>query len=334
MKRVVAAFVSALAPALVLISLPAITAAAAAEPELVTVFPERQIVSARDSVNITVAVATGASSTCTLFGDAGLIDEWKPCLPVYSFDASEFADGEYRLSASARKDGVQDWMPSYFTVDSVEPETEISSQYSGLLTRNFFYASWSLKKRDSSPVFEVEERVNSPFKDAGEWKLRTKTDRNSLKFTLEPGETLCVRVRAKDAAGNIGPWSRDLCRTRYVDDRHLEGWRGTNKWEAIAFSNNVNGTALVSKSQGATLTLGNVRLSELVLLGRKGPYGGSIEIRVGGDVIERISLKSNEPKAATLFRGDWRDARNGRFVIEVTSNDGKYVHLDAAIVRR
>lgn len=38
--------------------------------------------------------------------------------------------------------------------------------------------------------------------------------------------------------------------------------------------------------------------------------------------------------AATLFRADWRDARTGRFVIEVTSDDGKYVHLDALIIRR
>ena len=336
MKRWAAVCASALA----VVALPAIAQptivqpAAAADPVLVTVSPEQQIVGARDTVDITVAVASGASSTCTLFSDSGAMDEWHPCLPVYSFDASDFTDGDYRLAARAKKDGVRDWTASYFHVDTTNPQVEISSQYSQLLVRGSFYASWSLKKRDTSPTFEVEERLESPFRGPGEWRPRTKTDRNSLKFTLDPGETLCVRVRAKDAAGNVGDWSRDLCRTRYVDDRHLEGWRGTPKWDPIDFSNNINATALVSKKQGATLTLGDVHLTELVLLGRKGPYGGAIEIRIGGNVVERISLKSAEPKAATLFRGDWRDARDGRFVIEVTSKDGKYIHLDALILRR
>jgi len=323
-----------------LVTLPAIAQpavvqqAAAADPVLITVSPEQQTVGAHDSVDITVAVVPGASSTCTLFRDAGEIEEWRPCLPVYSFNASILADGDYRLAARANLDGVRDWKASYFHVDGTEPQVEVSSQYPQLLVAGSFYASWSLKRRDSSPTFEVQERLDSPFRGSGEWRPRTKTERNSLKFTLDPGETLCVRVRAKYAAGNVGDWSRDLCRTRYVDDRHLEGWRGTPKWDAIEFANNINATALVSKVEGATLTLGDVHLSELVLFGRKGPYGGSIEIRIGGDVVERISLKAAEPKAATLFRGDWRDARKGRFVIEVTSKDGKYIHLDALILRR
>ena len=78
----------------------------------------------------------------------------------------------------------------------------------------------------------------------------------------------------------------------------------------------------------------SLRVGEFVLFGRKGPYGGTIEILIGGQVIDRVSLKSADPKAATLFRGDWHDPRTGRLVIEVTSDDGKYVHLDALILRR
>jgi hypothetical protein len=249
-----------------------------------------------------------------------------------TFEVESRLDSPFRGLGDWRGDGKTDKNSMRFTI---EPETEISSQYSPLLTSGFFYASWSLKKREEySPTFEVESRLDSPFRGLGDWRGDGKTDKNSMKFTIEPGETVCVRVRATDGADNTGPWSRDLCRTRYVDDRNLEGWRGSNKWEAISFSNNINGTALVSKSDGATVTLGDVRLRQLVLFGRKGPYGGTIEIRVGGELIDRISLKSQEPKAATLFRGDWREPRNGRFTIEVTSDDGRYVHLDALIVRR
>jgi hypothetical protein len=314
-----------------LVSLPAV---ADAEGVLVSVTPHKQVSDGHGSIDISVSVAAGATSTCTLFDDSGELEVWRPCHTSYSFNASNYPDGDYRLAARARLDGVQDWAASYFSIDSTDPETEISSQYPQLLTSGYFYASWSLKRRDSSPTFEVQEQLDSPFSGLGEWKTRDKTDRNSMKFTIDPGETVCVRVRAEDLAGNVGPWSRELCRTRYVDDRDLDGWRGSNKWDAIPFSSDIEGTALVSKSKGATVTLPSLRVSQLVLFGRKGPYGGSIEIRIGGDVVDRISLKSSEPKAATLFRGDWRDARSGRFVIEVTSDDGRYVHLDALIIRR
>ena len=327
MKRWAALCVAVLA----VVSLPVV---ADAEGVLVDVSPNKQVSNGRGTIDISVSVVSGATSTCTLFDDRGELQVWQPCRSSYSFRASAFEDGDYRLAARAKKNDVRDWAASYFSVDSTDPETEISSQYPQLLTSGNFYASWSLKRRDTKPTFEVQVRLDSPFRGLGDWKTRDKTDRNSMKFTIDPGDTVCVRVRAEDLAGNVGPWSRELCRTRYVDDRDLDGWRGSPKWDAIPFSNNIEGTGLVSKSKGATVTLPDLRVSQLVLFGRKGPYGGSIEIRIGGDVVERISLKSADPKAATLLRADWRDARTGRLVIEVTSDDGRYVHLDALILRR
>ena len=327
---------AACAGALAIVSLPVLTngADAGVDPVLVTVSPEHQVSNGRGTVDISVSVVAGATSTCTLFSETGEMGQWHPCLSEYSFDASMFTDGDYRLAARAKKNDVRDWTASYFYVDSVAPQTEIRSQYPSLLTSGSFYVSWSLKRRDSSPTFEVQSQQDSPFRGLGNWRDEVKTDANSRKFTIDPGETLCVRVRATDAAGNTGSWSRELCRTRYLDDRDLDGWRDSNKWEAIRFSGNIKGTALVSKTKGATVTLPDLRVGQLVLFGRKGPYGGTIEIRIGGDVVQRVSLKSAEPKRATLFRSDWRVPRDGRFAIEVTSAHGKYVHLDALILRR
>jgi hypothetical protein len=325
------------AATLVLVCLPTVATVATvanAAGVLVTVSPDSQVSNGRGTIDIDVWIASGATSTCTLYDGERAVREWQPCHASYSFDATTFDDGEYRLAARAKKNDVHDWAASYFTVDSTAPQTSVTSQYPQLLTRSYFYASWTLKRRDSSPVFDVQQRLDSPFTGLGDWETRAHTDRNAMKFTLEPGETVCVRVRATDAAGNVGDWSRELCRTRYVDDRDLDGWRDSAGWKPMAFSNNIEGTALVSKSQGATVTLPDVGVGTLVLFGRKGPYGGSIEIRIGGDVVQRISLKSPEPKAATLFRSDWHASRNGRFVIEVTSEDGRYVHLDALILRR
>ncbi len=211
---------------------------------------------------------------------------------------------------------------------------QISTQYEPVVLGDFF-ASWRVKEKEPhKPTYEVQEQVDSPFTGLGEWTERTTTEKRSLRFTASPGETVCVRVRATDFIGQVGPWTRELCRTRLLDDRILDGWRRSAKWDAIAFSGNAYGTALVSKSEGATLSLPSLRLSELTIWGRKGPYGGEIEIRIGGDLVERVSLKSADPKRVALFSGTFRDPKTGRLTIEVTSPDGKYVHLDALELHR
>jgi hypothetical protein len=308
---------------------------ASAATALVTAHPAFQASDGRDPVKITVAVATGASSTCTLTGDEGMIDEWTPCLPVYSFEVADLGDGEFLLKAVAQKNGVKETDVSKFLFDTVVPETVHTTRYDAVVPKHF-HTSWYLKRREPlSFTFEVQQRLVSPFAGTRDWRTRAaSTEKRSLEFSPEPGETICVRVRATDAVGHTGPWSREICRTRYVDDRKLEGWRGSPKWDAISFSGNYENTALVSKSRGARVWLPTERVGSLMLLGRTGPYGGRIEIRIGDKVIDRVDLTSRDPKRAVLFRDDFRDAKKGRLTIEVISPDGRYVHLDMLVVRR
>jgi hypothetical protein len=308
---------------------------AADDPSLVSVSPEWQASNGKRDVTIDVTVADGATSTCELFnGDASVIS-WSPCQASYSFSPKVLDDGSYRLRASARLDGARDTAVSDFVIDSVVPEVVHSTKYPELVTGKFYTSWWLKKKEPVPPTFEVEQRVDSPFSGLGDWKTRARsTDKHSLDFVPEQGETICVRVRATDQIGQTGPWSRDICRTRYLDDRKLEGWRGTRDWDAITFNGNYESTALISKSEHAKLWLPTDRVSELLIRGRKGPYGGTIELRIGGDLVERIDLKAPDAKAATIFNDSFRVPKTGRLTLEVVSPDGRYVHLDMLVLRR
>ena len=319
---------------MVAVALPTLAHAADAAA-LVSVSPEWQASNGKRDVTVDVVVAAGATSTCELLSGDVALQTWSPCEASYSFDPDVLGDGSYQLSARARLDGVRATAVSVFVIDSVVPEVVHSTKYPELVTGKFF-TSWYLKKKEPvPPTFEVQQRVDSPFTGLGEWKTRARsTDKRSLDFVPDQGETICVRVRATDHIGQTGPWSREICRTRYLDDRKLEGWRGTRDWDAITFNGNYESTALISKSKGAKLWLPTDRVSELRIRGRKGPYGGTLELRIGGDLVERIDLKAADAKAATIFNDTFRNPKAGRLTLEVVSPDGRYVHLDMLVLRR
>ncbi len=311
-----------------------LAAPASGATTLVTAHPAYQA-SDGDAVEITVAVVTGATSTCTLTGSDGVIDTWTPCRAAYSFTAGALGDGRFDLTAVVQKNGVKETAVSSFLIDTVVPETVHRTTYDALVSGKF-YTSWHVERRELGELtFEVQQRLDSPFSGLRDWRTRAaSTQKNSLDFVPEPGETICVRVRATDEVGHTGAWSREICRTRLLDDRNLEGWRGTRAWDAITFDNNYRGTALISKDKGARVYLPTERVSELRIQGRKGPYSGTIEIRIGDRLVDRVNLKASVSKRAMIFADTFREPKRGRLTIEVISRDGAYVHLDMLVVRR
>ena len=73
MKRLAALCVAAFA----LVSVPSV---ADAQGVLVDVTPHKQVSDGRGTIDISVSVVAGATSTCTLFDDSGELEEWRPCL--------------------------------------------------------------------------------------------------------------------------------------------------------------------------------------------------------------------------------------------------------------
>ncbi|MDH2414896.1 hypothetical protein [Nocardioides sp. CER19] len=155
------------------------------------------------------------------------------------------------------------------------------------------------------------------------------TDGNSVidNPTERPGRTYCARVRAVDGGGNVGPLSTDeSCYSVPIDDRQMRRSRG---WH-VRTNHYWQHTALVTRKRGATLRMPAVRARRFALLADAMPRGGRVEVRFGGRLLKRVTLRS-----ASVNGNDYRNiplgvlpaARSGTLVIKVIST-GRPVQID------
>jgi hypothetical protein len=142
-----------------------------------------------------------------------------------------------------------------------------------------------------------------------------------------PGNSYCIRVRALDAGGNLGPLSTDeRCYSAAIDDRQMRRSRG---WRA-GRNDTYMRTYLATKRRGATLTFDGVRARRFSLLADAVPRGGRVEVRFGGRLLKRVWLRSryfdsNDYRNISL--GVLPSTRTGKLVIRVISR-GKPVRID------
>jgi len=57
----------------------------------------------------------------------------------------------------------------------------------------------------------------------------------SLRVTLAGGSQYCFSVRARDRAGNVGPWGAERCTSMALDDRSLSASSGWS-WPSYHFA--------------------------------------------------------------------------------------------------
>ena len=116
----------------------------------------------------------------------------------------------------------------------------------------------------------------------------------TVQLAHQAGATTCLRARANVTGVSPGPYSAPLCRTRPVDDRHLDA-RGA--WRQVDHPEAAGGSFQATKEQGARLRLDDVRVRtgwrpgpvELVVLASDD--AGSIRLRAdGGWISQAISL--------------------------------------------
>ena len=222
-------------------------------------------------IKVKVSVAKDASSSCELLKEGTLKQQWEPCKATFVFAGKDMADGNYQLVARAQLGDVRQSSRASFTVDRTAPKVRMLSQSDRMVLYNF-WAGWAvLEKEARPPTFEVQSRVVSPLSRLGRWKRVAIGDKKAVQIDLRGGQTVCVRARATDHFGRTGKWSPDLCRTRYLDDRQLYGWRKSLKWEPVGIPGNTYGTGLVSRWHGASVSTKVRGLSRLRIWGRVGP---------------------------------------------------------------
>ena len=165
------------------------------------------------------------------------------------------------------------------------------------------------------------------------WRAGTTSTNGAVTGT--PGAEYCWRARAHDADQRTSKWTSD-CTTLPHDDAVFERSAG---WSTIRDKRYYLGRASTSTRRGATLTI-DVKTPGLALFATTCPTCGKIQIIVGGEADETISLKSKvrHDRALVWFGDngqqgygfDEESGQDGHIVIKVVSS-GRPVTIDALL---
>lgn len=138
------------------------------------------------------------------------------------------------------------------------------------------------------------------------------------------GYTYCYSVQAQDRAMNLSSWSSEKCTAQALDDRAPTRSRG---WTLATGPAYYAKTLLVSRTRGATLSIGKAAVDRIGLLVTKCPTCGSISIKVGTTVIARPSLFGSTTATQQWIPLKPFSLRTAKVTITVTSSH-RLVEID------
>lgn len=302
---------------------------AAADPAL-RVTPALQSTDGSDPVKFDIVTSEQATTRCELYQRSTMIDNWSPCTGRVTLDVKGWEQDKYSLRVISYFPGSWKSVWADFYVDRQAPKVKLEMFDGFFVLEDSVFTTWSLLTSEPVPgtVYKRQIRRGDESHWLGQWQKMAPTDERKQVLQLSKGVTACMRVRALDAAGNLGAWSNVMCRARPLDERALDGWSGSSRWKKINEENFINGTGLVATQKGSQLTLNGALTRTLVIWGRKGPYSGRLEIKVDGRVIDTVSLFSHVARRAVLLRKEFASTIRGRIKLTVVSS-GKTVTLDA-----
>ena len=285
------------------------------------------------SAAITTAPATNSATTTATFGFSGS-DPGHPSAAlsyVCALDAAALAPCTSPLQLGSLGDGVHTFhlvaldeaanasppVTSTWRVDTAAPLVVVATQalFSLAPTVGIHY----LGTDGGSGVASYDVRYRAAGFDRGFGALSSPagwlgTTVTTKQLTAAPGSTYCFSSRARDRAGNTGPWSSERCVASPLDDASLvrsAGWtRGPN---SVFY----RGAATRTATKGATLTRTGVQARHLALVASTCPTCGSVGVYWNGTLLKSISLRSATTKNQQLFSiVDFISVRTGTVTIK------------------
>jgi hypothetical protein len=133
----------------------------------------------------------------------------------------------------------------------------------------------ALDQLSATATYQTRVRRAVGGRAVGGWSTPAPGTRR-LVLRLRQGEQVCVRVRARDQAGNASRWSARRCTSRLADDRQA---RIVSRWHRARAHGAYRGTLTTAARRHAVLRLGHASPGRLavVLRGR-----GAVAVDVGG----------------------------------------------------
>ena len=184
--------------------------------------------------------------------------------------------------------------------------------------------------KDASPLeYEVQERTWPMGQTApnGWSAAHASSTSTSRTLALPTGTRVCAHVRARDAAGNLGPWSAESCVSPPLDDRYF--FPIDSGWKRITAGGYLFGTATEARRRATRFASATgVGTSRLAVVALACPSCGSLAVYRADVYMGSVSLVA-KTTTRRVFVLPAKAYRYGQIEIRTTSS--RLVRIDAVI---
>jgi hypothetical protein len=218
--------------------------------------------------------------------------------------------------------------------DHTPPAVTLTGPAKPVILATSATVSWTAKDTGSG-VAAIQLRHRSSAWSAGftPWSAATSLPASATHAAvsgLKRGTDYCYSVRAADHAGNWSAWTAQRCVAVPLDDRALAA---DKHWTRASGSAYWNGTATVSATKNAVLTLAKAQLDRITLVATRCPSCGLVGVYVGGTLIAKVNLAAKATANRVLITLPAFSLRSGTVTLKVLSA-GLSVRVDGLAVIR
>ncbi len=154
----------------------------------------------------------------------------------------------------------------------------------------------------------------------------------SVRAGMVRGWDYCFQVRARNRAGQVGPWSNTRCTATPLDDTAATatsaGWLRSNS--ALLYA----GTAMRTTTKGAWWKLEGVSVARLGLVATTCPTCGKVAVWINRTRVAVVDLSSPTLAYQQLVQFPRFAVTNGTVTLVVVSDTGKTVQVDGLALSR
>ena len=173
--------------------------------------------------------------------------------------------------------------------------------------------------------------------DGGDWSSTVSmgSGTRQLDRNMSAGHTYALRIRARDAAGNVGAWATSPTFAPGLTQNTSSALARTGTWTAYRSSVMSGGSTLYARSKGRAVSLPFTGRA-IALVAPTGPSRGTARIWIDGTLVTSINLHTSVLHARRIvYARSWTTSRSHTIRVVVAGTAGHpRVDVDAFIVIR